>query len=233
MPYGNAVGSGLRTAEHLSLQRCPHCNTANPTIHRRTNFAVQPQKEAHQIPGNFFVQWHVYVCASCAGLVAAGVPVHPSMANAAQLLPVQWLVPEVVRISTDIPQSAAKYLAQARETLSSPAASVMMSAAAVDAMLKARNYKEGSLFSRIRKADTDGVLTAQMAEWADDIRLDANDERHADEQARDKTPEDANRCLEFADALADLLFVLPARVKRGRKLPETGAAPAPPGARPA
>src|SRR6202034_568434 len=103
----------------------------------------------------------------------------------------------------------------------------------VDAMLKARNYKEGSLFSRIRKADTDGVLTAQMAKWADDIRLDANDERHADEQARDKTPEDANRCLEFADALADLLFVLPARVKRGRKLPETGAAPAPPGARPA
>jgi hypothetical protein len=66
-------------------------------------------------------------------------------------------------------------------------------------------------------AEKDGVLTKHMADWAHDIRLDANDERHADEDAAPASPDDAKRCLEFAEVLADLLFVLPARVKRGRK----------------
>jgi Domain of unknown function (DUF4145) len=84
-------------------------------------------------------------------------------------------------------------------------------------MLKARGYKDGTLFNRIKKAEDEGVLTKDMAQWAHDVRLDANDERHADEDASLLTIDDANRCLEFADALADLLFVLPARVKRGLK----------------
>jgi hypothetical protein len=61
-----------------------------------------------------------------------------------------------------------------------------------------------------------------MADWAHDIRLDSNDERHADLDASQATGDDAKRCLEFAEALADLLFVLPARVKRDRKPKEGG-----------
>jgi len=88
-------------------------------------------------------------------------------------------------------------------------------------MLKARGYPTGTLYTRIMQAEKDGVLTKDMSAWAHDIRLDANDERHSDLEATGATADDAERCFEFADALAELLFTLPARVKRGIKPPGT------------
>jgi hypothetical protein len=119
-------------------------------------------------------------------------------------------------LSADIPEEPLDYLKPAAETLSSARASVIMSAGAVDAMLKARGLTEGSLYKRIDEAVTSTLLTKEMAEWAHDVRLDANDQRHADVKAIPPTTEDAKRCLEFAKALADILFVLPARVTRGK-----------------
>lgn len=98
----------------------------------------------------------------------------------------------------------------------------MLAATAVDAMLKARGYPSGTLNQRIEKAAADHVITADMAQWAHDVRLDANDQRHADENAELPSDADAKRCVEFAQALAEFLFVLPARVQRGLK-PKKGA----------
>jgi hypothetical protein len=64
-----------------------------------------------------------------------------------------------------------------------------------------------------------------MARWAHNVRLDANDERHADENAPFPEIEDAQRCLDFAMALAEILFMLPARVTRG--IQAAGSPPAP------
>ena len=47
------------------------------------------------------------------------------------------------------------------------------------------------------------------------VRLDANDQRHADESADLPTDKDAQRCIAFALALAEILFVLPSRIERG------------------
>ena len=55
-----------------------------------------------------------------------------------------------------------------------------------------------------------------MAAWAHEVRLDANDQRHADEGAPLPAEADAAKVIEFAKALAEFLFVLPARVARGR-----------------
>jgi len=71
------------------------------------------------------------------------------------------------------------------------------------------------LYSRIEKAATDHLITAEMATWAHDVRLDANDQRHADEDASLPSQSDAQRAIDFAKALGMFLFVLPARVKRG------------------
>ena len=92
----------------------------------------------------------------------------------------------------------------------------MLSASAVDSMLKNKEYKKGSLYERIDKAAEDNLITNEMAECAHDIRLDANDQRHADENAMNAKVEDAERSVDFALALAEFLFVLPARVKRGK-----------------
>ena len=84
-------------------------------------------------------------------------------------------------------------------------------------MLKLKNYKDGSLYARIEKAVEDHVITPDMSTWAHQVRLDANDQRHADARAALPTELDARRAVHFADALANFLFVLPNMVTRGLK----------------
>jgi hypothetical protein len=93
----------------------------------------------------------------------------------------------------------------------------MLTASAVDAMLKDKGYKDGSLSARIDAAAKDHLITTEMAAWAHEIRLDANDQRHADEEAILPSAADSAKVIEFAGALAQFLYVLPARVDRGRK----------------
>ena len=91
----------------------------------------------------------------------------------------------------------------------------MLAASAVDSMLKLRGITDGGLYSRIEKAAEQHLITLEMSKWAHEIRLDANDQRHADESAPLPTDADAKKCIDFAVALGDILFVLPARVRRG------------------
>ncbi|HKU19311.1 MAG TPA: DUF4145 domain-containing protein, partial [Candidatus Saccharimonadales bacterium] len=88
---------------------------------------------------------------------------------------------------------------------------------AIDAMLKDKGFKDGSLNSRIDAAAKSHLITQEMAAWAHDIRLEANDQRHADETASLPSSADAAKVIEFANALAQFLYVLPARVEKGRK----------------
>lgn len=91
----------------------------------------------------------------------------------------------------------------------------MLTASAVDAMLKAKGYTEGSLYARIDKAVQAHVITEDMGKWAHAVRLDANDQRHADEAAAMPEEADAKKSTDFASALGQFLFTLPARVSRG------------------
>ncbi len=125
------------------------------------------------------------------------------------------IFPNVVTLDEAIPDTPREYLRQALNSLDTPAGSVILSASAVDAMLKAKSYKDGSLYSRIEKAADDHLITAEMADWAHEVRLDANDQRHADEQSPFPTHDDATKNLDFALALAQFLFVLPSRVEHG------------------
>ena len=91
----------------------------------------------------------------------------------------------------------------------------MVCASPVDAMLKDKGLKGGSLNDRIDQAATKHLITPDMAKWAHQVRLDANDQRHADEAAPLPSQKDAELCLSFALALAEVLYVIPARVTRG------------------
>lgn len=93
----------------------------------------------------------------------------------------------------------------------------MLAASSIDAMLKNKSYKEGSLYSRINKAAEDHLITSEMAKWAHNVRLDANEPRHADEAASLPSADDARRSIDFAIALGEFLFVLPSKVSRGLK----------------
>jgi hypothetical protein len=157
------------------------------------------------------LMWNVHACATCGGLVSAGtVKDRRGVMNSNAL----WVIPAPRSVDSSLPERVAYSLGQAQETLTSPSASVLMAAAAVDAILKEKGLKDGSLYARIEKAATDGIITKEMASVAHDVRLDANAERHVDDQSKPPTDEDAQRCFEFAEALAEMIFVLPRRVKR-------------------
>lgn len=151
--------------------------------------------------------WRVYGCARCGGVITAAAHGYDH--------PVTEYYPSATQVDEALPERAKQYLAQALDSISAPSGAVMLAASSVDAMLKAKNLKTGSLYKRIDEAVEANMITPEMAEWAHDVRLDANDERHADDGAPLPGPDDARRAVDFAIALGQFMFVLPARVKRG------------------
>jgi len=151
--------------------------------------------------------WGVYVCSACAGIIAAEAPQFQAR--------IINLIPTIKDFSKDIPEFPRELLRQAYESLHAPAGAILLSASAIDAMLKIKEYVDGSLKTRINQAVTNDLLTKDMGEWAHHVRLDANDQRHADLDAGLPTDAQARQSVEFAEALAEILFVLPARVNRG------------------
>jgi hypothetical protein len=130
---------------------------------------------------------------------------------------IETLYPKPAHVDVSLPKDAQRYLKQALDTVFAPDASVVMSASAVDAMLKAKGYEQGSLYTRIDQAVKGHVLTEGMGKWAHKVRLEANAVRHADEAIGPPSEKDARQVLEFASALGDFLFVFTARVDEGIK----------------
>lgn len=157
--------------------------------------------------------WTTYRCSTCGAVSLAFGPVTNPIAES--LIEGMW--PQPKSVSEAVPRRAQSYLKQALASRHAPAGAIMLTASAIDSMLKDKGYKEGSLNARIDQAANDHLITTEMATWAHEIRLDANDQRHADEDAELPTSEDSDKTFEFADALAQFLYVLPAQVSRGRK----------------
>ncbi|MBC7705731.1 MAG: DUF4145 domain-containing protein [Rhodoferax sp.] len=187
----------------FNLARCPQCSVAWPTLN------LKWQSATNDSSGGRPRHWALYVCSTCGGVITA-------WGNGAEK-EAQDHFPKGATVSDEIPERPRTFLAQAQESLHAPAGAVMLAASAVDSMLKNRGLTEGSLYSRIEQAATKNLITTDMTKWAHAVRLDANDQRHADEAATLPTNADAQRSIDFAIALAEILFVLPARVERGLK----------------
>lgn len=196
----------MNLGDTLTLVRCPHCNVDNPYLQ------MLHALETADSDGKERRDWKVYVCRRCGNLVTAyawhghrGIEV------------IRWF-PEKPPAAVDhdsIPVRARSFIKQAVDSRQAPAGAVMLAASAVDSMLKSKGYVDGSLYSRIDKAAADHVITPEMAQWAHSVRLDANDQRHADESAPLPNGADAQRSIDFVNALALLMFILPARVAAG------------------
>ena len=191
-------------AAQLELDRCPHCNRAMPTLQG------VGEGDTKDHGGDHPRHWKLYRCSSCGGVTLTIAPGGKAGGAISEMYPPPQTVDEAV------PTRARDFLFQAIESLHAPAGAVMLTASAVDAMLKDKGYKDGQLFNRINQARDDHLITKEMALWAHEIRLEANDQRHADEDAPLPNEVDANNVIEFAKALAEFLYVLPARVARGR-----------------
>ena len=198
----NLGDTDLKLTPMLDLDRCPHCNVATPLL----NQSKLQQTKRHDGSNARF--WAIYFCARCGGAVTAVSPQGDGIVE--EIYPSGRGGP-----SEDLPPDVQRYLLQAMESLHAPDGAVMLAASAVDAMLKAKGYGQGTLYNRIDQTVADNVLTEDMGKWAHQVRLEANDMRHADAERPHMTEDEAKQCVEFALALGQILFVLPARVSRG------------------
>ncbi len=186
----------------LEIERCPHCNVDNPSLLQVYDIFL-----TKTYSGRNPRYWCVYKCQRCGGLVIAASRVEQGT--------IIEMYPASSGVDDNIPEPARDYLKQALNSLHAPAGCVMLCASGVDAMLKVKDYREGSLYNRIDQAKENHLITEEMALWAHEVRLEANEPRHADETAPLPTEGDAKKCIDFALALGQFLFVLPARVERG------------------
>ncbi len=185
----------------LDLSRCPHCNVDTPSLISCHSIETRDSENNH------WRTWRIYLCNRCGGLITAS-----SYGYGSSTLEI---FPGSSELDEAIPEKARAYLAQAISSLNAPAGAIMLSASAVDAMLKAKEYRTGSLYERVNKAAEDHLITAGMAKWAHQVRLEGNGQRHADEEEALPTIEDARSSIGFSRALAEFLFVLPSRVDEG------------------
>jgi len=200
----NCLGDHMPNLEdHLIIDRCPHCSATRPTLPKKAVITTQDHT------GSIKRHWYIYVCSGCGGVVSAWA-LNPK-SEIVQMFPTPQTVED------DIPEKPRELLKQAISSIHTPAGAVMLAASSLDAMLKIKEYTEGALYTRIEKAAEDHLITKEMAAWAHDVRLDANDQRHADEASTLPSSKDAQRVIDFAMAVAEFLFVLPEKVRRGRR----------------
>ena len=195
------MANDITLDQHLKIARCPHCSVDNPNLGTTSTFQTTDDNGLNRR------NWRTYGCARCGGVVTASASPHDNV--------VMQVFPSIQQVDGVIPDKVKNFLQQAIDSTFAPSGSVMLCASAVDSMLKERGYKDGTLYIRIKKAIDEGILTEDMGKWAHQVRLDANDERHADENAPMPTVENARQSIEFAKTLAELLFVLPSKVTKG------------------
>ena len=187
--------------EKLDLERCPHCKVDRPNLQNLYAFPT------NSFSGDNERHWRIYECSRCGGVVIA--------ASKEPDGDVTEIYPASAKIDESLPSKARVYLSQALNSLHAPAGAAMLAGSAVDAMLKEKGYKEGSLYNRIDKAAEDHLITEDMAQWAHKVRLDVYDRHNEDTDAPLPEEKDALKCVDFAQALAEFLFVLPSRITRG------------------
>lgn len=202
MTFPTASQLTLKLMPELDLATCPHCRSSRPRL------TMAGQFDSKDFSKSVARWWKVYVCSHCGGAVTA-----------ASYDGQEGVVAECFPTPTDpsgaIPDPARTYLSQAQNSLHAPAGAVLLCASAVDAMLKTKGYVKGNLYSRIDDARRAHLITEDMAKWAHEVRLDANDQRHADNTEPLPTQEDAQRSIGFTTILAEILFVIPQQVTRG------------------
>ena len=123
------------------------------------------------------------------------------------------------------PENAARFFRQGMDNLlgrNCDAAGAMFRKA-LETALKSRFPKIGvsvSLYQRIEKAAEQHALTPELAEWAQQIRLDGNAAVHGEEPF---SQEDAMRLCSFTKLVFQYLFTLPGMLAEARGEPERDA----------
>ena len=203
MPHVELLPNGPFLEDHLFLDKCPSCKVDKPNL-----YLIDRIFETWDRENGKTLFWGVYCCNRCGRLVVAY-----STDNSYKL--VEDYFPKSDEVHHCIPPGPRHYLIEAINALHAPSASIMAASSAVDSMLVDKGYNQKNLYAKIKAANENHLITAEMEKWANQVRLSAIDERHPKGKVDFPTTKDAQRTIEFALALAEFLFVLPYKVEQG------------------
>lgn len=191
--------------DRLALTRCPHCSVHSP------NLVVRERTSSSDSEGKHIRYWKFYACGTCGGIVVASADKNEPSAAVIEIFPRPKQEADI-----SVPKRVRHFLDEATETTHAPYASIMASAAAIEAMLFEKGYREGTLFERIDQALKDKLITQDMARWAKILPLDSINRRYADTGPELPQQDDAGVCLHFAQSLALMMFTLPMQMGKDK-----------------
>lgn len=196
------------------LSRCPQCGVATPLIEKVSQASLHLERSHSYGDDRWYFTGR---CSRCRNHILFYGSTHSKRDFETKEPPELNIIrsfPSLEIAAEELPQMALKFFQQALESKHAPDGALMLTASAIDAILKDKGYLKGTLFQRIKAASDDGLLTSEMTSWAHEIRLSANEPRHADDRFEGATPEDAEQIIAFAKALGEYLYVLPAKVQK-------------------
>ena len=189
------------------VSRCPHCSVAKPLL--------DLLGDVHEHYVDAFDRQFYAQCSNCRSFVLFHG--YNETYSKDTTIKIEQMFPELQSVDQVVPERPRNYLKQAIESQHAPDGAILLCASALDAMLKDQGYRKGNLFSRIDKAQEEGLITSQMQGWAHETRLAANEQRHADEEVEITTEEDAVECINLTKAFAEYLYVLPSKIRRWKQ----------------
>jgi hypothetical protein len=128
------------------------------------------------------------------------------------------------------PEGVTRFWIQAHDSLTHENwdAANVMARSAVQFVVRERRAKDACLKDQINDLVAKGVLHPLMKNWADEVRLLANESAHPEAPIpADTTPQDSRDIVNFLDLLLFYLYDLPKQIEnyRQRNTPAASSAP--------
>jgi hypothetical protein len=196
------------------------------------NFTLAFHEEKRKPNSSKKLNFDVYKCGNCAGFVhvmwSAGEFNFGNGLYNFRVLP--WPLASKPEPSENWPEGVKRFWIQAHDSITHENwdAANLMARSAVQFVVREKNAKKGVLKDQIDDLVSKGVLHPLMKNWADEVRIVANESAHPEAPIpEDATPQDSRDIVNFLDLLLMYLYDLPKQIDtfRQRKTPAAASGP--------
>lgn len=171
------------------------------------------------------LNFDVYKCGNCAGFVHVLWSAGGSWGRglyAMKVLP--WPLNAKPEPSENWPEGMHRFWIQAHHSLAHENwdAANLMARSAVQFVMRDKKAKDAKLKVQIDDLVSKGVLHPLMGDWADEVRIVANESAHPDAPIpADATAQDSRDIMNFLDLLLSYTYDLPKQIENFRKRKNT------------
>ncbi len=209
---GEGFGNRGKEMEVWRLE-CAFCN-------EQGNFALAYHGEKCKPSSTKRLNFDLYQCRNCMGFIhvlwSAGEGFGEGLYGF-RVLP--WPLDAKPKPSENWPEGVKRFWIQAHDSITRENwdAANVMARSAVQFVVRDKKAAEGKLKTQINDLVSKGILHPLMKDWADEVRLLANESAHPDAPIPvEITPKDSKDIINFLDLLLSYLYDLPKQIETYR-----------------